>query len=80
MRYKYALTILNTKDVSRVQKLFMTNPYKLSIIKQDANGIITVLPNLTSIVSKFLTFYGNLNTISIPIGFDSSSAIVEKKL
>jgi hypothetical protein len=24
-------------------------------------------------------FYGNLNTISIPIGFDSSSA-VEKKL
>jgi hypothetical protein len=25
-------------------------------------------------------FYGNLNTISIPIGFDSSSAIVEKKL
>jgi hypothetical protein len=60
----------------------MTNPYKLSIIKQnDANGIITVLPNLTSVYRiEVSDFYGNLNTISIPIGFDSSSAIVEKKL
>lgn len=59
----------------------MTKPYKLSIIKTDyANGIITVLPNLTSVYRiEVSDFYGNLNTISVPIGFDSSAAIVEKE-
>jgi murein DD-endopeptidase MepM/ murein hydrolase activator NlpD len=83
MRYINALIDYSKykKTYQRVQKLFMTNPYKLSIIKtNDANGIITVLPNLTSVYRiEVSDFYGNLNTISIPIGFDSSSAIVEKE-
>jgi murein DD-endopeptidase MepM/ murein hydrolase activator NlpD len=83
MRYINALIDYSKykKTYQRVQKLFMTKPYKLSIIKTDyANGIITVLPNLTSVYRiEVSDFYGNLNTISVPIGFDSSAAIVEKE-
>lgn len=83
MRYINALIDYSKykKTYQRVQKLFMTKPYKLSIIKtDDANGIITVLPNLTSVYRiEVSDFYGNLNTISVPIGFDSSAAIVEKE-
>jgi hypothetical protein len=31
------------KTYQRVQKLFMTNPYKLSIIKDETNGVVTVV-------------------------------------
>jgi murein DD-endopeptidase MepM/ murein hydrolase activator NlpD len=69
------------KTYQKVQKLFMTNPYKLSIIKtDDTNGVVTVLPNLTSVYRiEVSDFFGNLSTISIPISFDSSAAIVEKE-
>ncbi|PKH68087.1 M23 family peptidase [Flavobacterium sp. ALD4] len=65
----------------RVQKLFMVNPYNLSFIKTDeTKGIITVVPNLTSVyrieVSDFL---GNMTTVSIPISYDLSSAIIDKE-
>lgn len=83
MRYINALIDYSKykKTYQRVQKLFMTNPYKLSIIKTDeSSGVVTVLPNLTSVYRiEVSDFFGNLNTISIPIGFDSSSAIVEKE-
>src|SRR3970040_793269 len=83
MRYVNALVDYSRykKTSQRVQKLFMANPYKLSIIKtDDTNGVVTVLPNLTSVYRfEVSVFFGNLNTISIPISFDSAAAIVEKE-
>lgn len=83
MRYVNALVDYSKykKTYQRVQKLFMSNPYKLSIIKtDDSNGIVTVVPNLTSVYRiEVSDFFGNINTISIPIGFDSSAPIVEKE-
>jgi hypothetical protein len=83
MRYVNALLDYSKykKTSQRVQKLFMTNPYNLSIIKTDGtNGVVTVLPNLTSVYRiEVSDFYGNMNTISIPIGFDASSAIIDKE-
>jgi len=83
MRYVNALVDYSRykKTSQRVQKLFMANPYKLSIIKtDDTNGVVTVLPNLTSVYRiEVSDFFGNLNTISIPISFDSAAAIVEKE-
>lgn len=69
------------KTQQRVQKLFMKNPYKLSIIKTDkTNGVITVLPNLTAIYRiEVSDFYGNLTTVSIPIKQESLSAIIGKE-
>jgi murein DD-endopeptidase MepM/ murein hydrolase activator NlpD len=69
------------KTYQRVQKLFMTNPYKLSIIKtDDLNGVVNVLPNLTSVYRiEVSDFFGNLSTISIPISFDGATAVVEKE-
>jgi len=69
------------KTQQRVQKLFMKNPYKLSIIKTDkTNGIITVVPNLTSLYRiEVSDFYGNLATVSIPINYEVLSTIIEKE-
>jgi murein DD-endopeptidase MepM/ murein hydrolase activator NlpD len=69
------------KTYQRVQKLFMTNPYKLSIIKtDDLNGVVNVLPNLTSVYRiEVSDFFGNLSTISIPISFDGATAVVKKE-
>jgi murein DD-endopeptidase MepM/ murein hydrolase activator NlpD len=83
MRYVNALVDYSKykKTYQRVQKLFMANPYKLSIITtDDTNGVVTVLPNLTSVYRiEVSDFYGNMNTVSIPIGFDSAAVIVEKE-
>ncbi|MGO4818955.1 M23 family metallopeptidase [Flavobacterium sp. W22_SRS_FP1] len=83
MRYVNALVdyARYKKTYQRVQKLFMTNPYKLGIIKtDDTNGVVTVLPNLTSIYRiEVSDFFGNLSSISIPISFDASTAVVEKE-
>ncbi|MDR6846580.1 M23 family metallopeptidase [Flavobacterium granuli] len=69
------------KSGQRIQKLFMNPPYNLSIIKTDeTNGIITVLPNLTSVCSLMVSdFYGNKTTISIPVEYDMLSTIIEKE-
>jgi murein DD-endopeptidase MepM/ murein hydrolase activator NlpD len=69
------------KTYQKVQKLFMINPYKLSIIKTDeANGVVTVVPNLTSLYRiEVSDFYGNISTITVPIGFDRSAVIVNKE-
>lgn len=65
----------------RVQKLFMVNPYKLSFITADeTNGTILAVPNLTSIYRiEVSDFQGNTTTVSIPISYDLSAAIVEKE-
>ena len=69
------------KTQQRVQKLFMKNPYKLSIIKTDkTNGVVTVAPNLTAIYRiEVSDFYGNMTTVSIPIKQESLSAIIGKE-
>ncbi|MEZ7503711.1 M23 family metallopeptidase [Flavobacterium sp. Arc2] len=65
----------------RVQKLFMANPYKLSFIKTDeTNGVVTVVPNLTSVYRiEVSDFQGNTTTVSIPISYDLSTTIVDKE-
>lgn len=66
------------KTQQRVQKLFMRNPFKLSIIKTDVtNGVLTVVPNLTSVYRiEVSDFYGNLTTVSIPIKYDVQPTII----
>lgn len=83
MRYINALVDYSKykKTSQRVQKLFMVNPFKLSIIKTDeTNGVLTILPNLTSVYRiEVSDFYGNTTTVSIPISYDLSTPIVEKE-
>ncbi|MFM9825052.1 M23 family metallopeptidase [Flavobacterium sp.] len=80
MRYINALIDFSMykKSGQRVQKLFMKTPYKLSIIKSDdTNGILSVLPNLTSLDRiEVSDFYGNTTTVSIPIVYDAQSPII----
>jgi hypothetical protein len=83
MRYINALIDYSRykKMQQRVQKLFMKNPYKLSIVKTDkSNGIIAVAPNLTALYRiEVSDFYGNLTTVSIPVKQESLSAIIDKE-
>jgi hypothetical protein len=84
MRYINALVdyAAYKKTYQRIQKLFMSNPFKLSILKtDDANGIITVVPNLSSVYRiEVSDFYGNKTTVSVPISFDLTTPVVEKEL
>lgn len=83
MRYVNALIDYSfyKKASQRIQKLFMNPPYNLSIIKTDeTNGVIDVLPNLTSLCRLEVSdFYGNKTIISIPVEYDSLSTIIEKE-
>ena len=83
MRYINALIDYSRykKMQQRVQKLFMKNPFNLSIIKTDnTNGIIAVAPNLTALYRiEVSDFYGNLTTVSIPVKKESLSAIIGKE-
>lgn len=83
MRYVNALIdyARYKKTSQRVQKLFMKTPFNLSIIKTEAaNGVITVLPNLSSTYRiEVADYFGNTTIINIPIAFDASSPIVEKE-
>jgi hypothetical protein len=65
----------------RVQKLFMKNPFNLSIIKSDATkGVVTVVPNLTSIFRVEVSdFYGNLTSVTIPIVYEVLPTIIQKE-
>lgn len=65
----------------RVQKLFMKNRFNLSIIKTDAtNGVVTVIPNLTSIFRVEVSdFYGNQTSVTIPIGYEVLPTIIHKE-
>jgi hypothetical protein len=66
------------KTQQRIMKLFMVNPYNLNIIKAaSANGIVTVVPNLTTQYRiEISDFYGNTTSVSIPIKYDDLSVIV----
>jgi murein DD-endopeptidase MepM/ murein hydrolase activator NlpD len=84
MRYVNALVDYPKyrKTYQRVQKLFMANPYKLSIIKTDeTNGVIAVVPNLSAVCRIELSdYYGNKTTVNIPISYDPATAVVGKEL
>lgn len=69
------------KTSQRVQKLFMTTPYNLSIIKTDAdNGIVNAVPNLNLVYRiEVADFFGNTTIVNIPIAFDASSPVIEKE-
>lgn len=60
----------------RVQKLFMKQPYPLSIIKSDSqNGIIYVGPNMAQVYRiEVSDFNGNKSVVSIPIEFSALPA------
>jgi len=83
MRYVNALIDYSRykKMSQRVQKLFMSTPYNLSIIKTDAtNGIVKVIPNVNLVYRiEVADFFGNTTTVDIPIGYDSSSPVVEQE-
>jgi murein DD-endopeptidase MepM/ murein hydrolase activator NlpD len=83
MRYINALVDYPTyrKTYQRIQKLFMTNPFNLSIIKTDeTNGVVNVVPNLSSVYRiEVSDFFGNKTIVSVPISFDLTSPIVEKE-
>lgn len=84
MRYINALIDYSRykKTQQRVQKLFMKNPFNLSIIKTDINnGIISVVPNLTSLYRiEVSDYFGNLTTVSIPITYGALNTIIGKEL
>ena len=83
MRYVNALIdyARYKKTQQRVQKLFMKNPFNLSIIKTDAtNGVLKAEPNLTALYRiEVSDFYGNMTTVSIPVKYDVSPAIISKE-
>lgn len=80
MRYVNALVDYPKykKSGQRVQKLFMKTPFPLSIIKTDSlRGIISVDPNLASTYRiEVSDYFGNLNSIDVPIEYDSATPIV----
>ena len=81
MRYVNALIDYGKykKSGQRVQKLFMKTPFALSIIKTDSlRGIIPVKPNLASTYRiEVSDYFGNLNSITVPIEFDAATPIVK---
>lgn len=84
MRYLNALIDYSKykKTQQRVQKLFMKNPYKHSVITNvTQGGMIDVLPNLASVYRiEVSDFYGNQSTITIPIKYDSvATSVVDKE-
>lgn len=83
MRYVNALIDYSKykKTQQRVQRLFMKNKFELSIIQADENnGIISVVPNLTSVCRVEVSdFYGNKSTVSIPVQYDLLSTIIEQE-
>jgi hypothetical protein len=83
MRYINALIDYSRykKTQQRVQKLFMKNPYQLSIINTDqTHGVINVVPNLASVCRVEVSdFYGNKSTVTIPVKYESLPAIVAQE-
>ena len=65
----------------RVQKLFMKNPYNLSIIQTDeSKGVLQVSPNLASLYRiEVSDFFGNKKTISIPVKYDLLSTTISSE-
>lgn len=69
------------KTHQRVQRLFMKNPYNLSLIKADAaNGILEVVPNLSQQYRiEVGDFYGNKTNIVIPVDYSLAPATIAEE-
>ncbi len=65
----------------RIQKLFVDNSIKLSLLKKKINnGIVDVLPNLTQNYRIDITdFHGNKTQITIPITFGDKPIKIKKE-
>lgn len=74
--FKYKQTKL------RIQKLFMENPFPLSILHTDlTNGIIDVSNNFTNLYRiEVSDFYGNTTIVSIPIQYSSVVPTIQDEL
>ena len=83
MRYINALIDYSRykQTQQRVQKLFMKDPFNLSIIKSDeTKGVISVIPNLTSIFRVEVSdYYGNLTSVTIPIVYEVLPIVIQKE-
>lgn len=66
----------------RIQKLFMTNPYPLSVIKTDENfGIIDVKPNLANAYRiEVSDFNNNKVVVNVPIQYSPLVANVSRDI
>ncbi|WP_157505055.1 M23 family metallopeptidase [Flavobacterium tegetincola] len=66
----------------RIQRLFMINPYPLSIVKADKNnGIITVKPNMsTTYRIEVRDFNNNKVVINVPIQYSPLVAVTPNKI
>lgn len=66
----------------RIQRLFMNNPYPLSIVQADANnGIVMVKPNISNIYHiEVRDFNNNKVVINIPIQYSPASAEIMPKI
>jgi len=80
MRYVNALIDYSKykKTQQRVQKLFMKNKYGLAFIKTDeTKGQITPILNLDDVYRiEVADYFGNKTTITVPIQFDASAAVI----
>jgi murein DD-endopeptidase MepM/ murein hydrolase activator NlpD len=67
------------KSGQRVQKLFMSTPFNLSIIKTDQQyGQLTAEPNLTSNYRiEVSDYFGNVNSITVPVEYDNTVPVVD---
>ena len=65
----------------RVQKLFQTNPFPLSIIKANkTNGIINVQPNVNYTYRvEIFDFHGNKTILTVPIEFGVQDVVFKKE-
>jgi hypothetical protein len=83
MRYVNALIDYSKykKTGQRVQKLFMKNKYGLAFITTDATkGQVIPTPNLDNIYRiEVADFFGNKTQITVPIQFDTTSAIIPQE-
>ena len=69
------------KSQQRIQRLYRTSPFDLSIIKTDENnGVISVVPNLSGAYRiEVADYFNNKTLITIPIAYDEKAAVIPKE-
>ena len=69
------------KSQQRIQRLYRTEPFDLSIIKTDSNnGAISVVPNLSGTYRiEVADYFNNKTLITIPISYDTKAIVIPKE-
>ncbi|MFT3793955.1 M23 family metallopeptidase [Flavobacterium sp.] len=69
------------RSQQRVQKLFQTTPFPLSIIRTDAQrGILHLQPNISQLYKiEVSDFYDNKTSVLVPIDFTAAPATIPKE-